>query len=159
MPLITLNTTINAPRDLVFDLSRSIDLHKISAEGTQESAIAGISTGLINLNETVTWKAKHFGIYHTLTSKITEFKVHELFVDEMISGPFASMRHEHLFQTTENGTVMTDHFEYRSPLGLIGKLADSLFLEPYLRKFLQQRNQIIKSYAESGQGQQLLERS
>ena len=71
MPKIELQTEIKADRSIVFDLSRSIDLHKISTEHTNEEAIAGKTRGLIDLNESVTWKAKHFGIYQKLTSKIT----------------------------------------------------------------------------------------
>ena len=156
MPLITVKTIIKAPQDVVFDLSRSIDLHKISAEGTKETAIAGVTSGLINLNESVTWKAKHFGIYHTLTSKITAFNAYEQFVDEMVLGPFKYMRHEHRFQSEGNATLMTDHFKYESPLGFLGKLADTLFLKSYLQQFLEQRNQVIKSYAESADWRQIL---
>ena len=73
MPIIELRTEINANIEIVFDLSRSIDLHKISTEYTNETAIAGKTSGLIGLNESVTWRAKHFWIYQKLTSKITEF--------------------------------------------------------------------------------------
>ncbi|MES1224732.1 MAG: cell division protein, partial [Bacteroidota bacterium] len=52
MPSIHLTTFIAAPVERVFDLSRSITLHKISASHTDEKAIAGITSGLINVNET-----------------------------------------------------------------------------------------------------------
>jgi len=39
MPKIELKTEIKAKKDIVFDLSRSIDLHKISTEHTNEDAI------------------------------------------------------------------------------------------------------------------------
>jgi hypothetical protein len=59
MPTIVLKTIIAAPINVCFDLSRSIDLHKISTSDTDEQAIAGITTGLISDGEFVTWKAKH----------------------------------------------------------------------------------------------------
>ncbi|MFT5512607.1 MAG: hypothetical protein ACI8SE_001005 [Bacteroidia bacterium] len=65
MSTITVKTHINAPTERVFDLSRSIDLHQISTQQPSEKAIGGKTSGLIGLNETVTWKAKHFGMYHT----------------------------------------------------------------------------------------------
>jgi len=86
MPVIQLQTVINAPINVVFDLSRSIDLHKISTAHTNEQAIAGKTSGLISMSESVTWKAKHFGVTQLLTSKITAFKSPHYFVDEMISG-------------------------------------------------------------------------
>jgi ligand-binding SRPBCC domain-containing protein len=149
MPKITLETKIKADQQIVFDLSRSIDLHKISTEHTREEAIAGVTTGLIGMNESVTWRAKHFGIYQHLSSKITAFRSPNYFVDEMQSGIFKSFKHEHLFQATEEGTLMTDVFDYESPLGVLGRLADLVFLENYMKKLLEKRNETIKEFAES----------
>ncbi|MCT4665979.1 MAG: SRPBCC family protein [Flavobacteriales bacterium] len=156
MPLIELETEINAPIKIVFDLSRSIDLHKISTKHTNEKAIAGITTGLINKNESVTWKAKHFGVYQTLTSKITELEIPNYFVDEMEKGIFKSFKHQHIFKESKNKTLMIDIFDYKLPLGLIGKFADILFLEKYIKSFLKIRNQTIKEYAESDKWRNIL---
>ncbi|MFL9845347.1 SRPBCC family protein [Flavobacterium rhizosphaerae] len=149
MPRINLHTSINAPADIVFDLSRSIDLHKISTARTNEEAIAGRTSGLIEMGEEVTWRARHLGITQLLTSKITAFNAPVFFADEMVSGAFKSFRHEHLFKEEEGITVMTDIFEYKSPLGIFGRLADVLFLKRYMYNFLAQRNAIIKSFAEN----------
>jgi len=40
-------------------------------------------SGLIGMNDSVTWRAKHFGVYQKSTSKITEFERPNYFVDEM----------------------------------------------------------------------------
>jgi hypothetical protein len=69
MPSLHLTTFIAAPAERVFNLSRSINLHKISTSDTGEDAIAGTTTGLINLNETVTWRAKHLYRVRQFTSK------------------------------------------------------------------------------------------
>ena len=98
MPKIELKTEIKAEKEIVFDLSRSIDLHKISTEHTNEEAIAGKTSGLIGMNETVTWRAKHFGIYQKLTSKITEYNRPNNFTDEMQKGAFSEFKHEHHFE-------------------------------------------------------------
>lgn len=88
MPVIRLTTIINAPVAVVFDLSRSIDLHKISTAHTNEQAVAGKTSGLIGMDESVTWRAKHFGVTQLLTSKITAFESPHYFTDEMVSGAF-----------------------------------------------------------------------
>lgn len=157
MPKIKLNTIIRADKALVFDLARSVDLHKISTQSTKETAISGKTSGLIDLNESVTWRAKHFGVYHKLTSKITEFKYPEYFADEMISGIFKCFKHEHHFKDSDNGTLMIDVFDYKSPYGFLGTLADRLFLEKYMTKFLAERNQVIKKFAESDQWKALIQ--
>ena len=152
MPTIHLQTQINAPRQVVFDLSRSIDVHKLSTAHTNETAIAGVISGLINLNETVTWRAKHFGVYHKLTSKITEFDSPYYFADEMVKGIFKRFKHQHYFEDYRGGTLMTDLFEYRSPLKILGRIADKIFLKKYMTELLIKRNTLIKEIAESGKG-------
>ncbi len=144
MPRIELQTKINAEKWIVFNLSRSIELHKVSTEHTNEKAIAGKTEGLIELNESVTWKAKHFGIYQKLTSKVTALEFPNYFVDEMVNGAFKKFRHEHHFTDSDNTVVMRDVFDYESPLGYLGKLADFFFLKNYMIKLLQKRNLIIK---------------
>ena len=156
MPIIRLRTEISAKRALVFDLSRSIDLHQLSTERTNETAIAGTTSGLIGLNEWVTWRAKHFGIYQHLTSKVTAYDRPNSFVDEMMSGAFKSFRHEHHFEDTEAGTLMLDTFAYRSPFGVLGHLADALFLQRYMTRLLATRNAVIKEYAETGKWKAVL---
>lgn len=156
MPRIELQTEIKADKKIVFDLSRSIDLHKISTEHTNEAAIAGKISGLIGLNERVTWRARHIGIYQNLTSEITEFSRPNYFVDEMVKGVFSEFKHEHHFSELNVGTLMTDYFYYKSPFGILGKLVDQIFLKKYLTDFLTKRNQIIKEFAESDKWKQIL---
>lgn len=156
MPRICLKTTINAPIDIVFDLSRSIDLHTVSTEQTNKEAIAGKTSGLIGLGESVTWRAKHLGFTQSLTSKVTDYKHPSFFADEMVKGIFKRFRHEHHFETVGNQTLMTDIFEYQSPFGILGKLADFIFLKNYLHSFLKKRNTAIKEFAESGEWKKIL---
>lgn len=151
MPRIELNTEINAPIDVVFDLSRSIDFHTKTTQHTGEKAIAGKTSGLIGLNETVTWKAKHFGVTQQLTSKITVMRRPDIFVDEMTKGVFKSLCHQHLFLEEGSKTLMIDIFEFESPLGILGKWANRLFLKKYLEGFIIERNAHIKAMAE-GEG-------
>lgn len=156
MPIIELHTTINSDIQTVFDLSRSVDLHQISTKKTNEKAIAGKLSGLMELNDTVTWRAKHFGIYQTLTSKITEYERPRYFVDEMVSGIFKRFRHEHRFLEKDGKVTMTDVFDYTAPLGILGKMADKLFLKRYMTYFLHLRNETIKTYAESNLKNELI---
>jgi len=149
MATIILDTIINASIENVFDLSRSIDLHMESTKQTGEQAIAGRTSGLIALGETVTWRAKHFGIWQNLTSKITDYNYPTFFADEMVSGAFKSFRHEHCFSVVENGTLMRDKFIFESPLGVSGKLFNWLILTRYMTKLLLERNRVIKLAAES----------
>lgn len=150
MPLIKLETFIGSEIDICFDLARSIDLHIITTSATKERAIEGRISGLIELNDFVTWEATHFGIRQKLTSKITAFERPFHFRDEQLRGIFKSIKHDHYFEIKNNGVLMKDVFMYEAPLGVIGKLAERLILTNYLKKFLLERNAILKQYAETG---------
>lgn len=149
MTTIRLITKINAPIQTVFDLSRNIDVHQLSTFQSYEKAIAGVTSGLINLNETVTWRGKHFGFYLKHKSKITEMEIPNYFVDEMESGHFKSFRHEHTFVTKNGITVMIDNLQYETPLGSFGRLFDTFLLKKHLSSFLLKRNKILKNLAEN----------
>ena len=140
----------------VFDLSRSIDLHKISVADTREEAIAGITDGLIRENETVTWRARHLFKTREFTSRIVSMKVPSFFCDEMVKGDFKTFRHEHHFKEVENGTVMIDILEFESPYGIIGRAANLFFFKRYIEKFLKNRNDVIREYAETGKWKEVL---
>ena len=156
MPRIELHTEINAPIDICFDLSRSIDLHKESMLHTKEEAVAGKTSGLIEDGESVTWQAKHFGVTQFLTSKISNLKRPYIFRDSQTKGIFNFFHHDHVFEEINGKTLLTDIFEYQSPLGILGKLADFLFLKSYMTKLLEQRNKVIKEYAESDKWKKIL---
>jgi len=140
----------------VFNLSRSINLHKISTEGTNEEAIGGITNGLINLNETVTWQAKHLFKKRQHTSKITAMHSPDHFVDEMTQGDFKSFKHQHFFKAVDNGTIVIDILEFETPYGAFGKFFNTIYLKKYLEKFLTKRNAVIKEYAETGKWKAIL---
>lgn len=156
MPVIHLTTFIKAPRQRVFDLSRSITMHAVSMKHTNEKAIKGVISGLINLNETVTWQAKLLFKQRVMEVRITEMKPFENFTDEMVKGDFKSMKHEHHFKEIENGTIMIDLFSFKTPYGWWGKVANFIFLKQYLQKLLETRNAAIKLYAETNQWKHVL---
>ena len=142
---------------MVFDLSRHIGLHKESMSKYREDAVAGTRFGLINKNETVTWKARHFFRERILRVKITDMKRPEMYVDEQAQGDFRMMKHEHYFKPCDNGTILIDLFHFESPYGIIGRWFNQLWLTRYLKQLIEQRNHFIKQYAESGKGSRLLQ--
>ena len=150
MPLIELTTKIQADIEICFDLARNIDLHKISTAKTKEKAIAGKTEGLIELNEWVTWEATHFGIRQQLTSKITAFNRPFHFRDEQVKGAFKVMVHDHFFEESKDGGLMRDVFYFESPFGWIGKAFNQLVLTNYMRRFLEERNAVLKKEMENG---------
>ena len=149
MPILILETEINAPPEVCFDLVRDISLHVQTTKQTGEKASAGRTHGKIALGETVTFEGKHFGIRQRLTVKVTEFEKLQFFTDEMTHGTFKSFKHKHEFISKSDGTLMRDTLEWTSPFGFLGKIVDALLLENHLRKLVSRRNAELKRVAES----------
>ncbi len=156
MPTIHLTTFIAAPANVVFDLSRHIGPHKESMATFKEEAVAGTRFGLIEKDETVTWRARHFFKSRLMRIKVTSMKKPEMFTDEQLQGDFKMMKHEHHFKACENGTILIDLFHFESPYGVLGQWFNNLYLTKYLRRLLEQRNKSIKDCAESGRWKRLL---
>lgn len=152
MSIIRTDIEILAPPDRCFDMARSVDAHVASTRGTGEIAVAGLTSGLLSLGDTVTWRARHFGVTQQLTAKITAFDRPRHFRDEMTRGAFASLCHDHYFEPTARGTRMIDVFDFTAPFGLLGTAVDRLFLARYLRTFLEERGRALKRFAESDAG-------
>jgi ligand-binding SRPBCC domain-containing protein len=125
-------------------------------QNSGEEAIAGKTSGLIGKDEEVTWKATHLGFTQTLSSRITRYLYPIYFQDEMINGIFKKMKHEHLFYEKDGITRMKDIFQFESPFGWAGKVAERFFLSGYLKNLLIQRNQVIKQVAENGDWKNIL---
>ncbi len=145
---IVLHTSINAPIQIVFDCARSIDIHQLSTAKTNEKAIAGRTNGLCELGDEVTWRAKHFGIYQTLSSRITKLKAPFYFQDCMIKGAFSFIKHDHFFEENNGITVMKDVFAYGVPYGIFGNFFNRIILKKYMIALLTERNRVIKEVAE-----------
>jgi hypothetical protein len=145
-------TVIDAPIDLVFDLSRSIEVHLLANvhENEQALAVGGLTTGLVGLGEQVTWRGKHFGLWHDLTSKATVVEPPTYLQVTMVKGIFRSMQANHLFRRLPSGaTELKDTFAIAAPIPILGPIAEALFLRRYMIALNRERNAVIKQLAES----------
>ena len=151
MPRIELSLHVSAPQERCFDLARSIEAHTHSTSATGERAVGGKTTGLLSLGDSVTWQARPLGVWQRLTSRITAYQRPEHFRDSMESGAFAYFHHDHFFVRTTSGTLMRDVFEYLAPFGVVGRVAERVFLTAYMKRFLQRRMYELKDVAESNE--------
>ncbi|GLY11930.1 SRPBCC family protein [Bacillus badius] len=149
MPVIEHQLWIKAPIEVCFDLARNVDIHTQTVSKTKERAVGGVTEGLLEAGDTVTWEAVHFGIRQRLTAQITEMQKPYRFVDIMVKGAFRSFTHVHEFREETGGTVMIDRFDYRAPFGLLGVIADKWFLENYMRQFIASKAIELKKIAEA----------
>jgi hypothetical protein len=152
-------TIIEAPIERCFDLSRSVEVHLVGNihSGEQALALGGVTTGLVEFHQQVTWRARHFGIWQNLTSQLTALQRPTYFQVTMVEGIFRSMQADHLFRTLPSGaTEMKDLFFVTAPLPILGPLSEVLFLRRYMLALLRERNAVIKRIAESGDWSQYL---
>ena len=150
MTEIVVVTLIGAAPAIVFDLELDADVHAASLESSGERATTSTGHPALALGDEVTFAARHLGRTWRLTSRVTEFDRPHRFVDEQVSGPFRSMRHEHLFEPADVGsTRMTDRMTFTAPLGPLGAAVARLVLAPYLRRLLRLRGAHIRRLAEA----------
>ncbi|HKR97876.1 MAG TPA: SRPBCC family protein, partial [Candidatus Dormibacteraeota bacterium] len=131
MEVVTVDTLIVAPLARCFDAARDLDLHTRSMAHTGERAVGGRTTGLIELGEEVTWRARHFGVMQHFTSRITGFDRPRWFQDSMQRGAFRSFVHDHYFEASDGATIMRDVLTFSAPLGILGRIAERLVLRRY----------------------------
>lgn len=134
-----------APPDRCFDLSLSVDAHVASMGQAGERAVGGVTSGVMNAGDEVTWEARHFGRWFTMTSRISEYDRPYRFVDEQVAGPFNCWWHEHHFDPDGTSTVMTDIVVFESPAGILGRLGNRLYLTRYMTGLLVRRNAWLRS--------------
>jgi ligand-binding SRPBCC domain-containing protein len=146
---ICVDTSIAATPQQCFDAARDIDLHVVSLAHTGEKAVAGRTSGLIELGEEVTWRGRHFGVRQHFTSRITAFESPVYFQDTMQRGAFKSFVHDHYFIHETTGTMMRDILVFAAPFGVFGRVVETLILRRYLRQVLRARAAVIKAAAET----------
>ncbi|WP_285245502.1 SRPBCC family protein [Pseudarthrobacter sp. fls2-241-R2A-127] len=137
------------PVEQLFDRARSIDLHLDSQQASGERAVGGVTSGLIGEGQDVTWRARHFGIPLTMTSRVTRLDFPRTFTDEQVAGPFKHFRHVHEFERTPAGSVMTDRVEFTAPLGVLGRAVERLVLARYLERLITSRGRFLAAGAKN----------
>lgn len=149
MPILVAETFIRARQQRCFDLALDVSVHCSTAAFTEERALPpGVVEGRLGLGDLVIFEARHLGIRQQLHARIIRIESPRLFADEMVRGAFASLQHLHEFLPQDGGTLMRDTLRWRSPLGLLGSLADVLVLRRHLRRFLERKNRAFKALAE-----------
>lgn len=86
------------------------------------------------------------GIPMNWTTEITHVQEPNYFVDEQRFGPYALWHHQHHFKEVDGGVEMTDEVNYAIPFGLLGRLANRLFVEREVNRIFDHRYQVLESF-------------
>ena len=147
---VVIETLIVAPPEVVFDLARDVSVHVESAAFSRERAVApGRTEGLLEVGDIVTFEGVHFFLRLRFTVRIVELVRPHLFVDELERSAFRKLRHLHEFEERDGATLMRDTLDWTSPFGLLGRIADVLFVTRHMRRFVRRKQLALKRVAES----------
>jgi len=134
-------TLINAPAEVCFDLALDVDAHSESAAFSGERVVEpGRTSGVLQLGEMVTFEGRHFGLRQRFTARIVAIDRPRLFVDEMVRGAFKRLRHVHEFHPHGGGTLMRDVLDWDAPFGFL--------LKHHMRWFVRTKQQYLKQIVE-----------
>lgn len=76
-------------------------------------------------------------------TEITQVRDKEYFIDEQRKGPYSMWHHQHFFKEVEGGVEMTDLVHYIVPLGVLGDLANILFVRKQLDGIFNYRTKVL----------------
>jgi ligand-binding SRPBCC domain-containing protein len=72
-------------------------------------------------------------------TEITQVKDRTYFIDEQRFGPYSLWHHQHHFKEIPGGVEMTDIIHYKNPLGILGRIANALFVKNKLKTIFDYR--------------------
>jgi ligand-binding SRPBCC domain-containing protein len=139
-------TLVDAPVERCFRLALNIDLQSLA---TKDQPIDGVTSGVIGQGETVTWQRQSFGRERRSQTHIEQSRPPIFFREIMISPWFKDFEHDRHFALMNDCTRIRDEIRFTAPMGLLGLVAERLFLRRMILRRLQLRNAMIKRVAES----------
>ncbi len=148
MPTREFRLLIHAPLEAVWEFHNSIQsLFLLTPPSTQ----AKLDGDPVPMAQGVVYKLKlkRWGVIPlpTWSARIAVYDPPHRFEDEQISGqgPFKSWRHVHRFERVEDDyTLLFDQVTYEVPFGVLGKVADSLFIRADIERMFAYRHQVTK---------------
>jgi ligand-binding SRPBCC domain-containing protein len=72
-------------------------------------------------------------------TEITQVNNNIFFIDEQRIGPYKIWHHEHHFKQVDGGVEMTDVITFKSPWGILGNIADALFVRNKVKEIFNYR--------------------
>ncbi len=83
------------------------------------------------------------GIKTSWVTEITHVEDQKFFVDEQRFGPYSMWHHEHHFEIKDNGVLMIDKVSYKIPFGILGHIAQVLFVKKQLAGIFNYRVKVL----------------
>ncbi len=153
---ITIRDTIaiEAPLERMFALSTSVPLVQRTLGF---KPVEGVTTGHVTMGSRVLWKGWLFGMPQRHLTLITGYTAPHIeadgtarawFQDSQEAGRFRSFQHGHQHTQAPGGpTVLSDEIRYTLPFGAAGYLVARYIMEPFIRRTLRSRFELLRQTA------------
>jgi ligand-binding SRPBCC domain-containing protein len=147
---------IPATREVVWDyFSGAANLQSITPAEMKFRVISQHHEEKIYAGQIIEYKVSPlFGIPVYWMTEITHVMDGEFFADEQRYGPYGMWHHQHFFKSIPGGTEMIDLIHYKNPLGILGKIANGLFVRNKLRGIFEYRFERIGNIFGKWSGQE-----
>lgn len=83
------------------------------------------------------------GVKINWMTEITQVEDHQYFIDEQRFGPYKFWHHQHHFKEIQGGVEMNDILTYGLPMGILGNIANSVFVAGKLQQIFDFRYQKV----------------
>lgn len=116
------------------------NLQAITPEGMGFTIISKHHGEVMYAGQLIEYKVRPLaGIPLYWMTEITQVKDRAYFIDEQRFGPYSLWHHQHHFKEIPGGVEMTDIVHYKNPLGILGRIANALFVKNKLKTIFEYR--------------------
>jgi ligand-binding SRPBCC domain-containing protein len=120
--------------------SNPANLQVITPEGMGFTIISKHHGEVMYAGQLIEYKVRPLaGIPLYWMTEITQVKDRAYFIDEQRFGPYSLWHHQHHFKEIPGGVEMTDIVHYKNPLGVLGRIANALFVKNKLKTIFDYR--------------------
>ena len=136
---------IPAPHERVFDFfGEAANLDRLTPEWLNFQILTP-SPIPMRAGIRIDYRLALHGLKFRWVTEIKHWDPPRRFVDEQIKGPYLFWSHEHTFEESETGTLMTDHVRYAVPGFIFEPIIHLGFVRGRLRRIFDYREQALLS--------------
>jgi ligand-binding SRPBCC domain-containing protein len=134
---------VDRPLDVVFDFfAEAHNLERITPPWLSFQVLTSDPIEM-RMGALIDYRLRVHGLPLRWTSRIEDWQPGRSFVDRQVRGPYGLWYHRHSFTPSGAGTMVRDEVDYALPLGVLGELANPLFVRRDLERIFAFRHDSV----------------